>query len=376
MIQEKKYFVGLDSLRAIGALSVLVGHIELVKSDFDLPNLLHLSYFRNTSGHTGVILFFVLSGFLITYLLLNEKTDRGRISIKNFYIRRALRIWPIYYLTFLFLIFCLPQIVSFPYYGKFDFSNSNSFSSILIYLFLVPNFMVFGIPGIGGGYHLGTIGIEEQFYLIWPWIVRYTRKILSTLIFLFVGISLTPHLIDFIQANYLIKGSSIYNFASQLSEFFAYFKVNAMALGGIFAWLFLNPKYKLTSLFQLKIVQIGCFLFGFGGWFFGLHFPYFTDEMYMFCFAVIVFNLASNSSPIFSFKLPLLTWIGKISYGMYVFHWIVLYLVFELVLPTYSYSSSLFNFLFYSLGIGLTILVSWVSYTYLEAYFLRLKNRF
>ena len=90
MNQESRvYFKGLDGLRAIGALSVFFGHIELLKSDFSIPNLLHLPFYKYTSGHLGVILFFVLSGFLITYILLNEKLAEQRISLKNFFIRKS-----------------------------------------------------------------------------------------------------------------------------------------------------------------------------------------------------------------------------------------------------------------------------------------------
>ena len=62
------------------------------------------------SGFMGVNFFFVLSGFLITYLLLSEKKSFGKISIGNFYLRRMLRIWPVYYLTLIIGFIAVPSI--------------------------------------------------------------------------------------------------------------------------------------------------------------------------------------------------------------------------------------------------------------------------
>ncbi len=98
----KRYFEGLNTLRAIAALVVVVSHIELIKMENKLSN-----YFDTVpDGHIGVVLFFVLSGFLITFLLVEEQNKYGKINFKNFYLRRILRIWPLYYLI-LFLSFVL-----------------------------------------------------------------------------------------------------------------------------------------------------------------------------------------------------------------------------------------------------------------------------
>mgnify|MGYP000938049899 FL=1 len=96
------HFRGLNGIRAIAALGVLFAHIMGALSHFGLNQLgksLNLASF-------GVTMFFTLSGFLITYLLLKEKekTDNELINIKHFYIRRVLRIWPLY---FLFLFLCV-----------------------------------------------------------------------------------------------------------------------------------------------------------------------------------------------------------------------------------------------------------------------------
>ena len=89
---------GLNGLRAIASITVVIGHIELIKNNNKLDN--YLSAIENW-GSLGVNLFFVLSGFLITTLLLREKKAEQTINLKNFYIRRILRIWPLYFIILL-----------------------------------------------------------------------------------------------------------------------------------------------------------------------------------------------------------------------------------------------------------------------------------
>ncbi|MBF0511066.1 MAG: acyltransferase [Candidatus Omnitrophica bacterium] len=95
---ERVHFPGLNGLRFISAVIVVIHHLE--KSCIVSPNRYYARVFLENAGYTAVTFFFVISGFLITYLLLVEKQRFG-INIKYFYIRRILRIWPLYY----FIIF-------------------------------------------------------------------------------------------------------------------------------------------------------------------------------------------------------------------------------------------------------------------------------
>lgn len=99
---NKTYFKGLDGLRAIAAILVILGHVEMIKKIFNYKNVFDGggSFFLYLGGD-AVTFFFVLSGFLITFLLLKERNDKGVIGVKNFYLRRILRIWPVYYLLFI-----------------------------------------------------------------------------------------------------------------------------------------------------------------------------------------------------------------------------------------------------------------------------------
>ncbi len=103
---EKVYFPGLNALRFIAASAVIITHIELLKGFFGLKSFWQNPLLYNLGG-LGVYFFFVLSGFLITYLLLKEKTVLNDIKIKNFYIRRILRIWPLYFFILILGLFVL-----------------------------------------------------------------------------------------------------------------------------------------------------------------------------------------------------------------------------------------------------------------------------
>ena len=101
--ENKIYFENLDFLRFIAFFTVFAGHTAL--GNF-LINRIHVDVINKfiwvfSQGGTGVSFFFVLSGFLITYLLLIEKEKTGKINVRNFYVRRILRIWPLYYLVIL-----------------------------------------------------------------------------------------------------------------------------------------------------------------------------------------------------------------------------------------------------------------------------------
>src|SRR5256885_13938197 len=173
------YFKNLNSLRFLAALLVILSHLEYLKKIFGLKSYLHFSFFE-IAGNLGVVCFFVLSGFLITWLLLEEKDLYKKVHAGSFYIRRILRIWPLYYLIVLLGFFVFPglQLFSFPGYPL----SGELKAQLFMYLFLVPNISSLfftPLPYIG---QLWSIGVEEQFYLVWPWFISKTRKPLRAIV--------------------------------------------------------------------------------------------------------------------------------------------------------------------------------------------------
>ena len=160
-----QYFKNLNGLRFIAAFLVIIHHIEQFKNLWNIPNFYYKSSIKSL-GDVGVTVFFVLSGFLITYILLKEKHKTGTINIISFYIKRILRIWPLYFLLMILGLFVFNKL---PFANTEDlYVNFHEFFYIklILYIFILPNIVLqlFGaVPLIS---QLWSIGIEEQFYLI------------------------------------------------------------------------------------------------------------------------------------------------------------------------------------------------------------------
>lgn len=357
------YFKNLNGLRFIAAFSVVLAHTELLKSLHGFSNINDLAFYQNTNGHIGVILFFVLSGFLITYLLLKEESDNGKISIKHFYVRRILRIWPLYFLMVLI--------------------------SFIVYLF---SSKVFGVNGWWGyfsifpnvskalGYyydgvvHLWSIGVEEQFYLIWPFLLILTSKFkkirLRLLLLIFVSISILPHVLWYLQSHFNFLSATTFQF---LDRFTKMFKINSMALGGIAGLIVF--KGKKFSVFDSRFVRLILFFLPFVMWYSGFHFNVFNDEIYTLLFALILYLFASYDETI-DLEHKWLTKLGQISYGVYVYHWLVILVMFKVVKLFKISNLLLVNLIIYLGGVLTTFLISYLSYHYFEKRFLNLKTKF
>ena len=190
-IEKKIHFENLDALRFFAFLSVFISHVALFlgfESNNSSFNFIKKSFLIH--GDLGVNFFFVLSGFLITFLLLTEKDKFSKIFLSHFYLRRVLRIWPLYFLTLILGFFVIYPLASSSLI-HFPFLINEGYSFLPWYIFLGANIK---IAFLGGGSVvlavLWSISVEEQFYLIWPIILSLlSRKNITKVLFIIVGFS-------------------------------------------------------------------------------------------------------------------------------------------------------------------------------------------
>jgi peptidoglycan/LPS O-acetylase OafA/YrhL len=343
---KPSYLPSLNGIRGVAITLVLLSHLRLSAAGW---------YHTVFNGDLGVNIFFVLSGFLITTLCLKEKALTGTLSLKKFYLRRILRIFPVAYLYLL--------VVALLNYWL----NLN----IPLFQFLGAGFYILNLSyfrshdlkaPIG---HFWSLATEEQFYLIFPSILKSSFKaFFLSIIFIVAGLPLICTLQDFFTP---LNTGLFYAFTHILIKFqgigvgclFAiiYFKVEAFGRMISRGKLYFN----LLSLFL-----IFCIPFNF---FFTLKAVYLNLFVSILIAYIISSNITSQSDIIFKFlNLKPLLFVGILSYSIYIWH--PIFTVHQPWAGKFPYSDSkLLNMLALAL-------VAYLSYTFYEKRFLRLKQHF
>ncbi len=357
------YLPNLDGLRFIAALFVFIDHNQAIKDAFLIPH--QPPPFQLIIGKLGVVLFFVLSGVLITYLLLREQAATQHIAIKKFYIRRILRIWPLYFLIIAFALFIAPRTSFFtPEHFDSALNNQNFIPILLLFIGFLPNAVLTGFGTVPYAAQTWSVGVEEQFYLLWPWLIRKVRH--KALLFpaIFIGYQVIKVSLMFLQHRYPRAGS--------LLSFWYYCNIDCMALGAWGAYLVFTKQQRILRILFNPYVQwinylLIAFLIGKGVAFRYMHF-----EIYGLLFTIAILNLAFNSRSVCTLTYKPLQYLGKISYGIYMYHFIALAVAVR-ILQMVNGISGMSIFL---LGLAITLLMASLSYHYFETPFLKLKARF
>jgi peptidoglycan/LPS O-acetylase OafA/YrhL len=364
----KVYFENLNAIRFIAASFVIVAHIEFFKKLFHLPN-----FFGNPVvsiiGRLGVVLFFVLSGFLISYLLFVEKKVTKTISVKKFYIRRILRIWPLYFLIIILAFFVFPFIEFFKIPNQVIASWDKNLIEFLLFCFLLPNLAssINVFPFLPFASHTWSIGVEEQFYLIWPILIKKIKNrwvLMALVIVIYLLFKKIVMLLPFFEGLNVLK------------QFIQHTPIDCMAIGGIFALIaYENTKFviKIRKFLFLKSVQWICLLTTLYLIGIGFRLKEYHYEFYALFFGILIVNFACNSNRIFSMENTVFNYFGKISYGLYMYHPIVIVLAIKVFL-FFEIQNNLI--LLYLLVFSFTILFSSLSYRYFESVFINKKRKY
>ncbi len=366
MIKERLHFHTIDALRFFAFLKVYFMHIP-IQGHFPI-----FEFFKRRGG-IGVEFFFVLSGFLITYILVNEKT-KGELNIRRFLFNRALRIWPLFYVM-LFAAFLLPydflertgmHMVG----GGYDPDWRFSFSFLENYKMIIMD----NSPKTTPLPVMWSLCIEEHFYILWCFLIACIP--FKKLPYLFAGSILIANI------SRIVSPILIPNVHIDTNEILT--NIDLFAIGGLLGYFTVKDYNKLAVFIgsipdKFKLLNI-CIV---------ITIVLFEPEIFettalgriiqptimaiLFTSVLAVFvplnsKIKISTSNIFS-KL------GRISYGLYIYHIIFIHMLLKyfmdhyIVLDNWSTLS-----LFMLITLASTILTSYVSYNYFEKSFLRLKR--
>ncbi|WP_405330862.1 acyltransferase family protein [Leeuwenhoekiella sp. LLG6367-2.1] len=373
MKDKKFFFKGLNELRALAACFVIFHHIELFKfreGISSIYNLNYFTYFIDHLGKNGVYLFFVLSGFLITFLLLQEKSKYDTILLKKFFFRRMFRIWPLYYLIIFVSFVIIPLITkefnifenTQSYYLKITNPYNYSFSSVIYYVLFLPNIALYYFKiYLVGASQSWSVGVEEQFYVIWPFILLLFSSKKS--IYVFISIAFL-----FITTTYLHIP-----YISLITKLIPF---EYMAIGGIGGYLYYYYSEKIKFYTQSKYFYLLNLLLIFLFLFFKL-FPGYLQNIGLSILFLTLILITINDTNKLVFRNDYFSFLGKISYGIYMYHPFIMFLVFPVLIEYIDPNKSIiwFNILIYIFIFGLSFGISHISYNYFESFFIKFKNK-
>jgi peptidoglycan/LPS O-acetylase OafA/YrhL len=354
-MNDKIYLPGLNGIRAIAAIAVVITHINNRFEYYGIPNapLLDLASY-------GVTIFFTLSGFLITFLLLKELEKTNTIDVKKFYMRRVYRIWPLYY-VYLIIVVILNGI-------------SNIQWPILFYFLMIPNLknsFVGVINTVVGDKimtfmvgHYWSLGVEEQFYAFWPFIVKKTKNLLLFLILFPLAFIVLKLMLRIFHAHYNIL------------VFVNYTRFGCLVIGGLGAYLFYKNSTKIQILYN-RWIEILAWLFFIIVTLNKFHITSIIDHEIISVFTlIIIFNQINNPKKVISLENKLFDFMGKISYGLYVYNPLVIYLMSKVFDHFVIKNLIIKQILIYTFVILAIIAVAYLSYNYFEKRFLKFKNKY
>ena len=369
--KPKIFFENLDGLRFFCFLSVFLFHSFHTEFDYIKDDTIYLfiKKFLFANGNLGVNFFFVISGFLITFLLIKEKEQNGQINLLNFWMRRILRIWPLFYFCVFF------GFIIFPFIKTIFGQTPNETANWIYYVTFTNNFdfIVKGLPDASILGVLWSVAIEEQFYLIWPillfllpqkryWIA-FTTVIIGSLLFRTIYID-NPAMLE----NHTLScigdlatgamGAWLINEKTTFRRFIENLKrYQILLLYVVFILIFLFRKEMLMSITGIRIFE-----------------RFFIAIVIM----LIILEQCYAKNSLFKMKnFRTISNLGIITYGLYCLHFIGILITINLT-RMLGINTHLWQVICIDMPLSLliSILIAKISYRIYEKPFLKLKNRF
>lgn len=367
---NKIYFENLDGLRFLCFLAVFFFH----SFHTDYKNLESMKLYSFISedifgnGNLGVNFFFVLSGFLITYLLIEEKKLNKNIHLKKFWIRRILRIWPLFYFCVFF------GFIIFPYIKTLFGQIPNETANLLYYLTFLNNFDIIknGLPDSSILGILWSVAIEEQFYLVWP-IILYLLPI-------------KKYWVAFSSIIIISLVFRIYNSSYIMHEMHTLSCIGDMTIGAFGAWLIIEKEWFKEKIINAKKLYIILIYIIFAIILLFRHqiinYSSFINiiERPFIAVIIILIILEQTFSKNSFYKMSnfkRISKLGTITYGLYCLHFVGILITLNIT-KYFHFNTELWQVLILetSLALIITIIISKLSYRFFESPFLSLKEKF
>lgn len=352
---KKQHFDTFDALRFISFLIVFLSHIPIPSTS--------LFNFVSHSGNIGVTFFFVLSGFLITYILLHEKVNTNTINLKSFLFRRILRIWPLFYLMILFA-FATPIILD---HLHLPSSNQGYDPNWIVSCLFLENYVMMftnSFPNASPLRVMWSLCVEEHFYIIWGLFIYLLP--LKRIPILIIGSILLANITRIIYYNFDITCYDIFS------------NIDYFAFGAIPAFIIIiKPEFfsKINNLpreILILILSVTLILVLFAPHLDNVYLGLALKPIFGLLFMLSIVSTLLGANKIHINDSNLMSKLGKYTYGSYLYHTIFI----NLCLQLNNKLSLNLNWIAIGLvSLVLTIAMSIISFHYFEKYFLKFKDR-